>query len=192
MAAEREQAGLIALHERFEGTVMPSPDQGDQLLVALEAEERRTSREGGQARGMMESGSFHSRQKNGSKAKVALARVAQLVEAARLKRAQCGFDPHPGHNPFIAKILFIPFSVIGGLLAGFVSKKVFEQVWGLIDEQEPPEAEHREISWGKLIASAALSGAIFRVAKEAADHGSRQGFAQLTGTWPGQERPDEE
>jgi hypothetical protein len=97
-----------------------------------------------------------------------------------------------GHNPRIAKILFIPFSVIGGLLAGFLSKKVFEQVWGLIDEEEPPEAEHREISWGKLIASAALSGAIFRVAKEAADHGSRQGFAQLTGTWPGQERPDEE
>ncbi len=97
-----------------------------------------------------------------------------------------------GYNPPVAKILFVPFSIIGGLLAGFVSKKVFEQVWGLIDEQEPPEAEHKEISWGKLIASAALSGAIFRVAKEAADHGSRQGFAQLTGTWPGQERPDEE
>jgi hypothetical protein len=30
------------------------------------------------------------------------------------------------------------------------------------------------------------------VAKEAADHGSRQGFAQLTGNWPGKERPDEE
>ncbi len=92
----------------------------------------------------------------------------------------------------MAKILFIPFSVIGGLLAGFVSKKVFEQVWGLIDEQEPPEAEHRDISWAKLIASAALSGAIFRVAKEAADHGSRQGFAQLTGAWPGKEAPEEE
>ena len=97
-----------------------------------------------------------------------------------------------GNNPPIAKILFIPFSVVGGLLAGFVSKKVFEQVWGLIDDEEPPESEHREISWGKLIASAALSGAIFRVAKEAADHGSRQGFAQLTGNWPGKERPDQE
>ena len=86
----------------------------------------------------------------------------------------------------MAKILFIPFSVVGGLLAGFVSKKVFEQVWGLIDEEEPPEAEHREISWAKLIASAALSGAIFRVAKEAADHGSTAGIRAAHGRLAGQ------
>ena len=61
MAAEREQARLITLHERFEGTVMPAPDQCDQLLVALEAEERRAPGKGGKARGMLESRSFHSR-----------------------------------------------------------------------------------------------------------------------------------
>ena len=112
---------------------------------------------------------------------------------ARLARWASRYHPRPaGYKPAIAKLLFIPFSVVGGLLAGLVSKKIFEQIWGLIDDEEPPESEHREISWAKLIASAALSGAIFRVAKEAADHGSRRGFAQLTGTWPGQERPDEE
>ncbi|MDQ3647803.1 MAG: DUF4235 domain-containing protein [Actinomycetota bacterium] len=92
----------------------------------------------------------------------------------------------------MAKILFIPISVGGGFAAGFVAKKVFEQIWGLIDDQEPPGAEHRDISWGKLMASAALQGAIFRMAKEATDHGSRQGFAQLTGAWPGQEEPEAE
>ena len=61
----------------------------------------------------------------------------------------------------MAKILFIPFSVLGGL-DRVPAKKVFDQVWGLIDEEEPPEAEHRDISWGKLLAAAALSGAIFR------------------------------
>ena len=44
----------------------------------------------------------------------------------------------------MSKILFIPVSVLGGLVAGFVGKKVFEQVWGLIDEEEPPEPKHRE------------------------------------------------
>ena len=92
----------------------------------------------------------------------------------------------------MAKILFVPVSVVGGLLAGLAAQKVFEQIWGLIDDEEPPEAEHRNISWGKLMASAALQGAIFRMAKEAADHGSRHGFASLTGAWPGQEEPDAE
>ena len=92
----------------------------------------------------------------------------------------------------MAKILFVPVSVVGGLLAGLAAQKVFEQIWGLIDDEEPPEAEHRNISWGKLMASAALQGAIFRMAKEAADHGSRQGFAEVTGSWPGQEEPGPE
>jgi len=92
----------------------------------------------------------------------------------------------------VAKMLFIPFSVGGGLLAGVVAGKVFDQIWGLIDQEEPPQAEHRDVSWVKLMASAALQGAIFRMAKEATDHGSRHGFAQLTGSWPGQEEPDDE
>lgn len=92
----------------------------------------------------------------------------------------------------VAKILFIPFSVGGGLLAGVVAGKVFDQIWGLIDQEEPPQAEHRDISWGKLMVAAALQGAIFRMAKEATDHSSRQGFAQLTGSWPGQKEPDAE
>jgi hypothetical protein len=90
------------------------------------------------------------------------------------------------------KILFLPFSIVGGFLAGFVSKKLFEQVWGLIDKEEPPEAKHREISVGKLVAALALEGAIFRLMRGLADHGSRQSFARVTGSWPGEEAPEPE
>ena len=90
------------------------------------------------------------------------------------------------------KVLFIPFSIIGGLIAGFLSKKVFDQLWGLIDEEEPPDSKHRQISWGKLLAAAAVEGAIFRAAKEATDHYSRRAFAGVTGSWPGEERPEPE
>jgi hypothetical protein len=92
----------------------------------------------------------------------------------------------------MGKLLFIPFSVGGGLLAGFIGKKVFGQVWGLIDQEEPPEPEHRDVSWGKLVAALALEGAIFRVARGVVDRGSRQGFFQLTGSWPGEEAPEPE
>ena len=90
----------------------------------------------------------------------------------------------------MARILFTPFSIIGGLLAGFVAKKLFDRAWGLIDEEEPPESEHRRISWAKLIVAAALEGAIFRATRVAADHGARRAFAGVTGTWPGSEEPD--
>ena len=90
------------------------------------------------------------------------------------------------------KLLFIPFSVVGGLIAGFLGKRIFEQIWGLIDDQEPPEAGHRVTTWGKLIAATALEGAIFRATRAAVDHGSRQAFQSLTGSWPGQEEPEPE
>jgi hypothetical protein len=90
------------------------------------------------------------------------------------------------------KLLFTPFSIIAGLIAGFLSKKIFDQLWGLIDEEEPPDSKHRDIAWGKLLVAAALQGAIFRAVKEASDHYSRQAFAGATGTWPGEERPEPE
>ena len=90
------------------------------------------------------------------------------------------------------KLLFIPFSVLGGLLAGFVGKKLFEQLWSVFDDEEPPESEHRDASWGKVIAAGALQGAVFRGTKMAVDRGMRTAFANATGTWPGEEQPKQE
>ena len=90
----------------------------------------------------------------------------------------------------MGKILFIPFSIVGGLIAGFLSKKLFDLSWHLIDEEEAPEPEHRAISVAKLTAALALEGAIFRMVRGLADHGSRRGFYRLTGSWPGEEEPD--
>jgi Protein of unknown function (DUF4235) len=95
-----------------------------------------------------------------------------------------------GIQPFVAKIIFIPFSVAGGLLAGFIGKKIFDGVWGLIDEEEAPEGSHRDVPWGKLILAAAMEGAIFRAVKMATDRGSREAFMSITGSWPGEEEPD--
>jgi Protein of unknown function (DUF4235) len=92
----------------------------------------------------------------------------------------------------VSKALFIPVSLLGGLVAGVVGKKIFEQIWGVVAENEPPDPKHREISFAKLIAALALEGAIFRAVRGIFDHASRRGFARLTGTWPGQERPEPE
>ena len=65
-------------------------------------------------------------------------------------------------------------------------------VWGLIDDQEPPDAKHREISFPKLIVALIFEGAIFRLVKGLTDHGARQAFARATGAWPGEEAPEPE
>jgi Protein of unknown function (DUF4235) len=90
------------------------------------------------------------------------------------------------------KLIFIPISVAGGILAGLVAKKSFEQIWGMIDAEEPPDAEHREISYVKLAAALMLEGAIFRLVRGFIDHGARRTFARATGRWPGQEAPEPE
>jgi hypothetical protein len=92
----------------------------------------------------------------------------------------------------MAKVLFIPVSLGAGLVAGFVSKKLFDGAWGLIDEEEPPSGKHRDIDWRKLILAAAVQGAIFRAVREASDHYSRRAFARTTGKWPGAEEPEPE
>jgi Protein of unknown function (DUF4235) len=90
------------------------------------------------------------------------------------------------------KALFLPVSIGAGLLAGVVGKKVFNQLWGLIDEEEPPDSKHRDITWTRLLLAGALQGAIFRAVKEATDHAARRGFYRTTGSWPGEKQPDPE
>jgi hypothetical protein len=88
------------------------------------------------------------------------------------------------------KLVFIPVSILGGLLAGFVGQKVFDAIWGRMDEEEPPQPDHREISIAKLAIALIIEGAIFRLVKGLFDHAARRGFARMTGEWPGEEAPE--
>jgi hypothetical protein len=92
----------------------------------------------------------------------------------------------------MAKMFFIPISILGGLIAGAISRKILDQIWGVFDEEEPPDSKHRDIQWGKLLIAAAIQGAIFRAMKEASDHYTRRAFYKTTGTWPGEKEPKKE
>jgi hypothetical protein len=88
------------------------------------------------------------------------------------------------------KVAFIPISLLGGLLAGLIGRKIFDVIWGKVDEEEPPHPDHREISLAKLAVALAIEGAIFRLVKGLFDHAARRGFARMTGSWPGEEEPE--
>jgi hypothetical protein len=88
------------------------------------------------------------------------------------------------------KVLFAPVGIVSGMIAGFLGKSLFDFVWSRISNEEAPEPDQREVSVPLLAVALALEGAIFRVIRGLVDRGSRQGFMRLTGTWPGEERPD--
>jgi hypothetical protein len=92
----------------------------------------------------------------------------------------------------MGKLMFLPVSIGSGLLAGLIGKKLFQGIWGVIDDEEAPKAEHRYISFPKLIAALAIEGALFALIRGLVDHGSRQAFTRVTGSWPGEERPEPE
>src|ERR1700754_1476035 len=70
-------------------------------------------------------------------------------------------------GPTTMKILYKPFGLIVGLIAGLVSQKVFNAVWGIFDKEEPPKPTTQEANWTKVIAAAAVQGVTFRVTRAA-------------------------
>jgi hypothetical protein len=90
----------------------------------------------------------------------------------------------------MSKVIFLPVSILSGLLSGLVGRRLFRALWRVVDREQPPKAENRWITLPKLALALALEGAVFRLVKGLADHGSRRWFAALTGRWPGEEEPD--
>jgi hypothetical protein len=88
------------------------------------------------------------------------------------------------------KIVYKPFGIIIGLLAGFVSKKVFNVIWGVFDKEEPPKPTTKESKLPKVLAAAAVQGLTFRVMRAAVDRAGARGFEFFTGIWPGDKRQE--
>jgi len=91
----------------------------------------------------------------------------------------------------MGKIAFTPLNIISGLLAGLVASKLFELVWSRVADEDAPDPEHREVSWPALIAAMVIEGAILRLTRGLVNHATRVAFARATGTWPGEERPEQ-
>ncbi len=88
----------------------------------------------------------------------------------------------------MSKLIFRPVRLVAGILAGLTGKKLFEGLWRVVDDRQPPKPDEQPVSIGKLVLALALEGAVFRLVKGLAEHGSRRAFAGVTGSWPGTAR----
>jgi Protein of unknown function (DUF4235) len=85
------------------------------------------------------------------------------------------------------KFIYKPFAIIVGLIAGMIGRKLFEQIWGLVADDDPRDPDDRDGTWAEIIASAAIGGAIMKVVQALVRRGGAKGFERATGIWPGDE-----
>ena len=80
------------------------------------------------------------------------------------------------------KAVGMAVSVLGGMLARALFKRLWKTVTGEEDAPKPTDARR---GWGEILLAAALQGAIFAVVQAALDRGTAEGTSKLTGVWPG-------
>jgi hypothetical protein len=87
-------------------------------------------------------------------------------------------------------VIYKPFGIVLGILAGLAGKRLFNFIWQKVDEEDPPKPTTQETSWAKILAAAALQGVIFKTTRVVVDRYGAIGWHYLTGSWPGEKRPD--
>jgi hypothetical protein len=88
------------------------------------------------------------------------------------------------------KLLYKPFGIVVGILAGVLARRVFTFVWSKIDDEEPPKATTEETSWPRVVTAAAVQGLTFNVTRTLVNRAGARGFEHLFGVWPGEKRPE--
>ena len=87
------------------------------------------------------------------------------------------------------KLVSLLVSVLGGLLAGSIFKRVWKLAAG---EDEAPTATDVRRGWPEILIAATLQGAIFALVKAILDRSLAEGTRKLTGEWPGDDSEPEE
>ena len=89
-------------------------------------------------------------------------------------------------------LIYKPFGIFFSVIAALLGKRLFNFIWEKIDDQDPPKATTQETTWPKMLAAGAVQGMIFKTTRMAVDRAGASGFYKLTGSWPGEKRPDPE
>ncbi|HUK12522.1 MAG TPA: DUF4235 domain-containing protein [Thermoanaerobaculaceae bacterium] len=83
------------------------------------------------------------------------------------------------------KLLYKPFAIIAGAVAGRAAAAIFERLWALLAKQtEIPQAMEQSRGWMEVVAAAMLRGAVFGGVKAVADRALATAYFRRTGVWP--------
>ncbi|MEZ5073420.1 MAG: DUF4235 domain-containing protein [Solirubrobacterales bacterium] len=83
------------------------------------------------------------------------------------------------------KLIYKPFAIVIGLIAGLLANKAFERVWGAFTDEDPSDPDDRDATWTEVLVSAAVGGAILKVVQALVRRSGALAFERATGVWPG-------
>ncbi|MEO9221712.1 MAG: DUF4235 domain-containing protein [Mycobacteriaceae bacterium] len=88
-----------------------------------------------------------------------------------------------------AKILYRPIGIVSSVLGGVLANLVFKKVWQQSapgDHPDPPGALETGHALKEILLAAAVQGVIFSVVKTLIDRGGAKAFERWSGEWPGE------
>jgi hypothetical protein len=88
----------------------------------------------------------------------------------------------------VLRILYLPFSILAGLIAGRVGRNLFRKVWSRVDDAPPPKPGSGQGAMGKVVAGQAAQAAVMAGTAAAVDRLFARGFHHTIGVWP--KKPD--
>jgi hypothetical protein len=89
----------------------------------------------------------------------------------------------------VARLIYKPFGLLVSVLGGLVAGSIFKRVWKAVaDEHEAPKPTDEGKGWREVVVAAAAQGAVFGGVKALVDRAGATGFAWLTGAWPGRSK----
>jgi hypothetical protein len=85
-----------------------------------------------------------------------------------------------------AKLAYRPVGMASSVLSGLVASMVFKRIWRRVGQaDDAPRPLESEYELREILLAAAIQGAVFGVVKAAVDRGSARAFERWTGEWPG-------
>ncbi|MFE9600361.1 DUF4235 domain-containing protein [Streptomyces hokutonensis] len=86
-------------------------------------------------------------------------------------------------------LVYQPVGLVLGVVSGALAGRAFRATWKAIrHEEDAPDPLDRDRGWGEILFAAALQGALFAVARSAADRTGAKAIERSTGVWPAKDK----
>lgn len=90
-----------------------------------------------------------------------------------------------GYAGIMIRLLYKPFALLVGMLAGLLASQAFRRLWGMLSDEPPADPDDRDATWREVLVAATAQGAVYSLVQALIRRGGAKWFERATGVWPG-------